>query len=131
LWRSAKSKRPDSRHRETHVLAFRAEGQLVAVSAFYYRVVEIPAVQPVEHDAWHLDVLAVRFDKQGQHLSQEALQQSLGAIQELDGSRVFVTAYVHQENAAALAVAAHFGLLPYVQHDPLYWTLLGELPPQQ
>jgi hypothetical protein len=63
LWRSAKSKRPDSRHRETHVLAFRAEGQLVAVSAFYYRVVEVPAVQPVEHDAWHLDVLAVRFDK--------------------------------------------------------------------
>lgn len=111
-----------------YVLAFREEGELVGVSAFYRRTIGLPALDPVDHDAWHLEVVAVRLDRQGESLSRVILEQTLAMMREEDPQRVLVVAVCHRENGAALAACERVGLLPFVQQDEHYWVLVGELP---
>jgi acetyltransferase (GNAT) family protein len=116
------------RQPDTRILAFREEGELVAVSAYYKRTIGVPALNPTEHDAWHLEVVAIRLDRQGEGLSHEVIEQTLRAMREEDPGRVLVTAVAHRDNIGAFAACAHFDLLQYVQQDPDYWVLVGELP---
>lgn len=116
------------RQPDMYMLAFREEGQLVAVSAFYKRTIGLPALDPIDHDAWHLEVMAVRLDRQGQGLSREVLDQTLAVMLEADPERVLIVGVAHRDNTPAFAAGAQIGLIKFVQQDEHYWVLVGELP---
>ena len=115
------------RQPDIYVLAFREEGQLVAVSAFYKRTIGLPALDPIDHDAWHLEVVAVGFDRQQEGLSREVLEQTLAVMWEADPERVLIVGVAHRDNRAAFAACSQIGLLKFVQRDEHYWVLVGEL----
>jgi RimJ/RimL family protein N-acetyltransferase len=113
----------------TWVLSFRdASGELIAVSAFDRRVIEVPLIRPERHEGWHLQVLAVSLQHQGRGLAKQVFEGTFGAMREIASDRVLVTANVHRENAASRVAAERSGLLPLQPLDEHYWVLLGEVP---
>lgn len=112
-----------------HVLAHRDEvGALVAVSAFDETVVGIPLLSPRDHPGWHLQVVAISHDHQGQRLSADVFSGTFEAMRGLDPDRVFVTANVHNRHLVSQRACAKVGLTPWLQRDEEYWILLGEVP---
>jgi RimJ/RimL family protein N-acetyltransferase len=112
-----------------HVVAVRSEDdELVAVAAFDERSIAVPLVAPVDHPGWHLLVVAIRLDHQGQGLSREVFDAVFEAMRRVDPERVLYTAYVHRENRASMRACARVGLLPFHPKDEHYHTLLGEVP---
>ena len=111
------------------VLAFRDEAdELVAVSAFDPRVIEIPLVAPVEHDGWHLQVVAIALPYQGQGLSAFVYSETFAAMREVSQQRELVTANVHSLHTASRRAAARAGLDTLVPIDDDYIRLLGVVP---
>jgi RimJ/RimL family protein N-acetyltransferase len=116
----------------TWVLAFRDDDDaLVAVSAFDPRVISIPLNEPVDHLGWHLQVVAVRLDRQRERLSQEVFARTFAAMREIAPERLLVTAHVHREHRASRTAAERAGLELLVPKDDHYWLLLGEVVPAE
>jgi ribosomal protein S18 acetylase RimI-like enzyme len=113
------------RDRDQHVLAFREEDELVAVSAFRKSELELP-IQPAVHPAWHLEVLAVADGRQRAGVGLQVLDHTLSAMREIDSERVFVVAVAHRDNDASIALCAKRGITRFVPHGA-YWVLVGEL----
>lgn len=115
------------RQPDNHTLAFRDGDALVAVSSFYKSSIELPLVQPDTHPTWHLDVVAITLDRQGDGHSLEVYQGTLRAMRKIDSGPVLVTARAHEQNDAAFESAKHIGLFRLYPWDDSYWVLLGEL----
>jgi RimJ/RimL family protein N-acetyltransferase len=114
----------------TWVLAFRDEqNELVAVSAFDPRIIEVPLAQPVAHEGWHLQVVAIALQHQAQGLSRMVFEQTFEAMRDIAGHRVLVTANVHRAHTASRRAAARVGLLTLLPLDDDYLILLGQVPP--
>lgn len=111
-------------------LAFRTEqGELVAVSAFDPRVITFPPTEPIEHQGWHLHVVAIALEYQRQGLCGQVLQETFAAMRDIDSSRVFVTANVHNEHRSSIKACATAGLTFWLPKDEHYSILFGEVPP--
>jgi RimJ/RimL family protein N-acetyltransferase len=116
----------------TWVLAFRDEQEeLVAVSAFDPRIVEVPLAQPVAHEGWHLQVVAIAVEHQRQGVSRAVFDETFATMRDIAGHRVLVTANVHRDHVASRTAAERVGLLPLVPIDEHYWMLLGKVPPAE
>ncbi len=113
-----------------YVLAFRDQNDdLLAVSAFDPRVVLVPIVNPIEHPAWHLQVMAIRLDQQRRGLSAGVFKGTFAAMRSVDPHRVLYTANVHKDNRPSLKAGVAVGLWPFQKKDDHYLELLGEVPP--
>jgi hypothetical protein len=110
-------------------LAFRENGDLVAVSSFYRRTWPIPPPGP-ERPAWHLDVAAVSVERQRSGLSREVFTETFAVMREIDPERILVSAFVHRENLAAYGACAAVGITLWTPRDEDYVILIGEVPPQ-
>jgi hypothetical protein len=114
--------------RAEYVLAHRNEsGKLVAVSAFDKAVIGLPLMSPTDHPGWHLQVVAISKDDQGQRLSRDVFDATFQAMRRQNAERVFVTANVHQNHGLSLRACASVGLTPWIPLDDEYWVLLGEV----
>jgi Acetyltransferase (GNAT) family len=111
-----------------YVIAFRDEEELVAVSGFFPRQVAVPLVEPEDHDAWHLEVVAVRVDRQRTGVSAAVLESTFQAMRQIDSSRALFTVKVHEKNAASLALCTKLDLTPFPRDAGPYLELLGEVP---
>jgi len=115
------------RQPDMHILAFREAGELAAVAAFYRRIIGLPILDPVDQQAWHLEVVAIRLDRQGQGLSSAVLQQTLEAMRVMDSDCILITGLVHCDNDGAFTACSRVGIKKLVQRDEHYWLVLGEL----
>jgi predicted N-acetyltransferase YhbS len=113
---------------ENITLAFREEGELVAVSSFYPSTIGLPIVDPVEQPSWHLDVLAVRLQRQRAGLAAEVFHQTFAEMRTEDSGRILVTGFVHRENAASFTACERAGITRLIPRDSDYWIVLGEVP---
>lgn len=113
---------------ENVTLAFREEGQLIAVSSFYPTTIGLPLVEPIEHPSWQLDVLAVQLHRQRAGLAAEIFRQTFEEMRHEDPERVLVAGFVHRSNGPSFDVCARAGLTPLVPRDDHYWIVLGEVP---
>jgi len=111
---------------DLHVLAFREGDNLVAVSAFYESRIGIPVVQPADHPAWHLEVLAVAHQRHRNGIGLQVLDHTLATMQELDPHIVFVVARAHADNDASIRLCAKRDITLFLP-DGAYQVLLGEL----
>lgn len=117
--------------RAENVLAFRtAENELVAVSAFDERTIHVPIVNPVAHDGWHLQVVAIDCDHQKRQLSRQIFEATFAAMRDRDPSRVYVTARVHKDHSNSAKACDAVGLSLLRPNDEHYLILLGEVPAQ-
>ncbi|MGI8413461.1 MAG: hypothetical protein ACR2QA_13465 [Solirubrobacteraceae bacterium] len=115
--------------RVEHTLAFRdGQGDLIAVSAFAERVIRVPIVDPVAHEGWHLQVVAISLEHQRQRLSKQIFEQTFAAMREIDASRVYVTANVHREHRSSRKACSEVGIDLWTPLDDHYVVLLGEVP---
>jgi len=121
--RGAMLYQPDSYH-----LAFREDGELVAVSSFYKRSWPIPPPGP-ERPAWHLDVLAVACDRQRAGLSREVFEGTFEVMREADPDRVLVSGFVHRQNLIAYDACTAVGMTMWTPRDDEYVIVIGEVPP--
>lgn len=113
---------------DVHCLSFRNEAsKLVAVTAFYRRTVGIPLLKPTVYPAWHLQVMGIALDVQGQGFAKRILNQTVEAMKELDSTIFFVTAFAEKRNERSLRACASIGLHAYYMKDEYYWVMLGEL----
>jgi hypothetical protein len=113
---------------ENITLAFREDGELVAVSSFYPSVIGLPLVEPVEQPSWHLDVLAIRLERQRAGLAAEIFQQTFAEMRDEDQERILVTGFVHRENRPSFVACERAGLTRLTPRDDDYWIVLGEVP---
>lgn len=116
-----------------HVLALRDElGELVGVSAFDERNILLPINTRTAtiHPSWHLQVVAVRVDLQGQRLVDEIFELTFDAMRQADTERIIVTARVHRKNLPSLKACARHSIDPLREVDDHYLELLGEVPPE-
>ena len=115
--------------KSAHTIVFKdADGQIVGVSAFSPRLIGLPLVQPVEHPAWHVDVVAVVRRLQGNGFAQQIFAGTFEAMQQCGPDRILATANVHRNNARSLSACAKAGLHALMPLDDHYWILLGEVP---
>jgi hypothetical protein len=115
-------------HFENITLAFREDGELVAVSSFYPSTIGLPLVEPVEQPSWHLDVLAVQLERQRAGVAADIFEQTFAEMRDEDPERILVTGFVHRHNGPSLVACERAGLLPLRPLDDNYWVLLGEVP---
>lgn len=113
---------------ENITLAFREDGELVAVSSFYPSTIGLPLVEPIEQPSWHLDVLAIQLQRQRLGLAAEIFRQTFEEMQAEDPGRILVTGFVQRSNAASLIACGRAGLTPLIPRDDEYWIVLGEVP---
>lgn len=112
-----------------HTLAFFDEDeQLIAVSAFRPSQVLIPRLVGQSRPSWHLVVAAVSLEHQGRGCSAQVFDESFDTMRGLDGDRLLVTGYVHQDNLASLKACAKAGLDPFEPKGGGYIVVLGEVP---
>jgi GNAT superfamily N-acetyltransferase len=109
-------------------LAFREHGELVAVSSFFGSSIGLPLVEPVEQPTWHLDVFAVRLDRQRRGFATEVFQQTFAEMRQEDLERILVTGYVHRDNDLSFIACERAGLTRLIPRDDDYWIVLGEVP---
>jgi hypothetical protein len=115
--------------RTQHCLMTRGEARrLIAVAAFDPRVIGLPLVRPIDHNAWHIQVLAVSLPFQAHGLAASIFDQVFAAMRQLDPDRVLVTANVHRDNHHSLSACSKVGITPLVPVEEAYWLLLGEVP---
>lgn len=113
-----------------HVLSFRTDGgQLAAVAAFNEHVVQVPLVEPVDHPAWLLTVVAVHLDHQRNGLSGEVFAGVFEAMRRFDPARVLIAGRVHRRHRASVSACKKVELRPWRSIDEHYVELLGEVPP--
>jgi ribosomal protein S18 acetylase RimI-like enzyme len=104
------------------------DGELVGVAAIGTRVLTYPQVAPRDHVVGHIDLLAVSLPHQREGVSRVVLGELIDLFREDGLVLAGVTADVHQDNTAALAAAAEFGITKYLpKDDDGYWILFGEL----
>lgn len=96
---------------EPFVLAFREDQELVAVSAFRPSSIDLPLAEPISRDAWHLAVVGVRLQHQGQGLCQSVIEETFSRMREQDPARSLVTAFIHEDNGPSLRACARAGLI--------------------
>jgi GNAT superfamily N-acetyltransferase len=104
------------------------DGELIAVAAIGTRILTYPALEPRDHDVGHIDVLAVSLARQRSGVSRVVFAELIDLFREDERVLAGVTADVHEDNIAALAVAAEHGITKYrPKDDDGYWILFGAL----
>lgn len=111
---------------DLHVLAFRDDDELIAVSAFYETELRLPANRPASHPAWHLEVLAVAHARQRSGVGLEVLDHTLSVMRAIGPDRVFVIARAHVDNEASTGLCAKRAITRYMP-DGAYWVLVGDI----
>jgi RimJ/RimL family protein N-acetyltransferase len=115
--------------RVKYTLAFRDEQDaLIAVSAFDERQIRVPVIDPVAHQGWHLQVVAIALPYQRLGISQMVFEETFAAMREIDESRIHVTANVHNEHRSSIKACAHVGLEYWIPKNEHFTILIGEVP---
>jgi RimJ/RimL family protein N-acetyltransferase len=111
-----------------YVLAFRdEEGELVAVAGFNRTKETIGGPEPEVVDAWKLEVVAIRSDRQQQGLSREVFAGVWEAMREVNDYFNHVVASVHRDNKPSRQACANVGLHTHIDGGEDYVSLLGVL----
>lgn len=111
-----------------HILLFRDQDALIAVSAFDRRKIEVPLVAPRANPGWHLQVVAVTLDRQGHGLFDDVILGTFAEMRQLDPERVLITGSVHRENQRSFQACARHGIDYFLPRDDHYVVVLGEVP---
>ena len=113
--------------RPNHTFGAWRDQQLIGVASFYEKSLGLPLNNPVEVPVWHLEVLGVALDLQGEGIGRDLLASTLGVMRQLDVKRRLVTGYVHVENHASHRLCSSAGLEPLTPLDAHYWIYVGPL----
>lgn len=123
-------------------LAFRHDGELVAVTAFDKMPIKPHQAARYTLPGWKLQVLGVGTPYQGtlvasdlpgcpaeMRLAEYALRMTYAEMLKLDPSRKVVVACVHDDNVRSWRTCARVGLERTERQDLTYWRMLGGVDP--
>jgi hypothetical protein len=124
-------------------LAFRDGPQLVGVTAFDRIAIRPHQAARYVEPGWKLQVLGISTQYQGTvvssslpgcpselRIAEYALRTTYARMQQLDPTRAFVRACVHDGNVRSWRACARVGLERTERQDLTYWRMLGPVDPE-